>query len=152
MSGISNEILFDVTKQVFEEAAFVFLEMNDEIEDWEEDMVQVIMSFQSPESEGRMVLSASNEFTIELAANMLGMDEDDETVLDKGKAAIGEILNMICGVMMERLYGDEVICKLGLPETQDFEVDQFEEFKQTAESYISLAEEMGARIDAAFII
>lgn len=152
MSDISEEVLSEVTIQVFEEAAFVFLEKAETIDPWEGEMIEVVLDFQGPDKEGSLVLCASNEFAIELAANMLGMDNDDERVLDKGRAAIGEILNMICGILVERFFGSDVICKLGLPVTKEGDVETYAERMKSAQTHISFREEMGARIDAAMYL
>lgn len=99
---ITPENLFSSVSQVFEEAAFNL------IQEYEEDVVYIPqnicsrMDFRGPVS-GTVFLVTSPAQAAQLAGNLLGLDEDDEEVMEKCPAAVNELLNMVVGIFVNQV-------------------------------------------------
>ena len=104
-----------VVRQILEEAAFIFAEPAEDDAPLESPTIRAHLDFHGPRG-GRLLLNASPEFAVLLAANLLGVEPDEPDALARRQGAVGEILNMIAGALMETLFGDEVTVHLGIPE------------------------------------
>ncbi len=150
-SKFNEELLVSVASQVFEEAAFIFSDPVDQPPPFDSPVVMAMMNFEGPES-GRLVLAASYKFATELAANLLGVDLDDPELKDKAAGAIGEMLNMISGVMTAQAFGDEVLVKFSVPDLKVLEPDGYEKIKMAASVSGSMMAEEISRVEiAAFL-
>ena len=103
-----------VVSQTLEEAAFVFAEAAAEPVQQRGDVVEGVLSFSGVQS-GSIVMLTSPAFAAELAANLLGVDPDDAEALVRGKDAVGEMLNIIGGVLLEAWLGSHEACMLEAP-------------------------------------
>lgn len=65
--------------------------------------------------DGGLVLAVPEALARTIAANFLGMDEDDPIVEQHGSDALGEILNVICGHLLTALYGRDEVFDLSIP-------------------------------------
>jgi two-component system chemotaxis response regulator CheY len=65
---------------------------------------------------GRLVISTGSELGLEIAAGMLGVDPADPEAHRSVDPALGELVNILAGVLAERLYGPECAYRIGLPE------------------------------------
>ena len=57
----------------------------------------------------------------ELAANMLGLDDDESPSEEQQKDALRESLNVICGNLLPRVGGKEAVFDIQAPEILDVE-------------------------------
>jgi len=105
-----------VAPRILEESAFLFSEPLDEDsippEGWEP--VGVELRWNGP-STGTMRLWADPGLLAVLAANMLGIDEDDPVSLAKGEDALKESLNMIVGNSLTEAWGPGPVFLLEVP-------------------------------------
>ena len=113
----SKEQTIEVVNRVLEETAFVFTDslMPEEVPDpsnWEASGV-ALRFFGTPSGEMRMW--ASDGFARCVAANMLGVAEDDPAAAENGIDALKESLNIIVGNYLTVVYGEEPVFDLGLP-------------------------------------
>ena len=113
----------EIVNRILEEAAFVFTDslLPEDVPDpstWEASGV-ALRFFGTPSGEMRMW--ASNGFSRCVAANMLGVSEDDPAAAEKGLDALKESLNIIVGNYLTAIYGEAPIFDLGLPEPVDRE-------------------------------
>jgi len=67
---------------------------------------------------GSMVLSMPRSMLPMLAANMLGLDED-ETTADQRRDAACELCNVVCGNLLPAMAGDEPVFSVSPPEICD---------------------------------
>jgi hypothetical protein len=83
----------------------------------------------------------------ELAANMLGMDMDEDVSIEEQQDALRELLNVICGNLLPQLGGTQEIFSIEVPEIIDKEaIAKFTEGRRLSgatkleldEGYISL--------------
>ena len=99
------------------------------------------------------VLKASvKDFCIELAANMLGLEPVDEAAERAALDALGELLNVICGVLIEAWQGPDSTLRMGVPEVRQTNAESF--LGQSSESLLVAIRTddgrlvaMGARLD-----
>lgn len=150
-SRFNEELLVSVASQVVEEAAFVFSDPVDQPPPFDGTVVMAMMNFEGPES-GRLVLAASYEFATELAANLLGVDPGDPELEDKAAGAIGEMLNMISGVMTAKAFGEEVLVKFSVPALKVIAPDDYEKVKLAASVSGSMMAEEISRIEIAVFL
>jgi CheY-specific phosphatase CheX len=69
------------------------------------------------EQSGSMTVAVTGDTCAEIAANVLGIDPDDERVADSGADALKEVLNVACGHILTELAGDKPVFDISIPET-----------------------------------
>ncbi len=123
MSQNNKDIISESIIEVFEKVAFLFpmpieKEMQNEIEMNNVDNTSIGIKFQGPVS-GNIFVCLPNSLTLEIAANMLGIEENDDGVEQKSVDATKEILNIICGNVLPKIYGEEPVFQLSAPYAVD---------------------------------
>ena len=114
MSEQFKEILSRVAGETLEQLAFMFSFPEDERGCMSLDSaIAATISFAGPFS-GTLVMTVSNQLLPELAANMLGVDEE-ETSLDQQLDALKETINIICGNLLPAVAGEEVVFNIDAP-------------------------------------
>ena len=111
------------TRQVLEEATFVFSEPTSEPfggSSWPGTLVRVRLGFSGPLS-GHFMLVASSELCQSLAADMLG-ESDTEALAGE---VLGEILNMATGIALTELLGSDSSWALRVPEAEQLSAAEF---------------------------
>jgi CheY-specific phosphatase CheX len=114
------EALMEVTAQMLEDAAFIFSEPMEGCGPFEGEAMEAKIGFEGPRK-GMIVLIFDKSLASVFAANFLGVEPDDLEAMGKGRDAAGEMLNIIAGALMERIFGDEIVVNLGIPEVQYLE-------------------------------
>ena len=119
--------------EVLEQLAFMFGE------DAEEDStldapaggcVLTAMGFSGP-AKGRFALAVPEDLCPEIAANVLGVDEDDELVAQNAHDALKELLNVMCGRLLTSLAGDEPVFELTVPEVRAINESTWQNLRDT---------------------
>jgi len=112
-----REILSEVSVTVLEDAAFLFVEPTARNITWNGEVIEANLSLTGPRS-ALLTLAATKELGIELAANLLGLDEDEASSIEKpAEASLAEMLNMIAGPLAAEWFGSDIDCKIGVPTT-----------------------------------
>jgi CheY-specific phosphatase CheX len=128
-----SETLARVFTEVLEQLAFMFVETPDTTETPEsENLVSTTMAFRGPCS-GTVTLAVTREMAPALAANVLGLDPDDDLTTQASYDALKELLNVTCGNVLTAIAGDEPVFDLTVPEVAEC----------TAEAWTELAERPG---------
>jgi len=116
MDNTLDETLFDIAAEVFEDLAFVLAmpeEEGFEHEDCpDDDMLLASIEFTGPFG-GTLFLKVANELLPMLAANMLGLEDDETPSPEEEQDAFKELLNVICGNLLPKIAGDEVVFHVG---------------------------------------
>ncbi len=146
MSNLNRETLAEVASGTLEEAAFIFTEPGEPTPDWDTETAIVKISFEGTER-GTLWLVSSARFAVELAANLLGLEPDDPDAIERGTGALGEMLNMICGALMEAAFGTGVICNLGIPTPTPLSQEELNAKLESAEHAISMMTDEDHRLD-----
>lgn len=115
MSENINEILYRVGEEVLEKLAFLFSFPADDDDDFEEDgAVSAKVAFTGPFT-GSVVMSVSDSALPELAENMLGFEENEETSTEQQYDALKELINVICGNLLPAIAGKQEIFNVEMP-------------------------------------
>ena len=110
-----EERMSQVAIDTLEKLAFMFAFSDEGGEDLPRDSaVAGSISFTGPFS-GTLLVTMSIEVLQELAGNMLGLDDGEETTPDHRSDALKETMNVICGNLLPAIAGDEVIFDIGVP-------------------------------------
>lgn len=110
----SESLLREVTVRILEDAAFLLIDPTDDFDGWAEEVVEARIAFSGP-LVGTVRLVACRRLAVEIAANMLGIDELEPDAQASDGLALGELVNIVAGAMVARLCGTRVACDLGLP-------------------------------------
>ena len=142
-----NNIISQVAVDTLEKLAFIFSFQEDERDSCEfSSVTAAIISFTGPFT-GELVITFPITALPELAANMLGLDDEDEVSLDQQHDALKETINIICGNILPAVFGKQFIFNMGSPEI----IDEAEAIKKAvknddetmAESIVRLALDEG---------
>ncbi len=106
-----------VFSQIAENLAFMFIEPQDDepLPPPEGPCVMTQMNFKGPFS-GSLALAVPITMCPIIAANVLGVDPDDELVVKKPYDALNELLNVTCGNLLTAIAGDEPVFDLTIPQ------------------------------------
>ena len=111
------EQVSEVFCDVLEKLAFMFADLveKEDIPGAGADFVKVEMFFDGA-AKGRIAIAVPRGMCSELAANVLGLDEDDEDAGKESDDALKELLNVTCGNLLTSIAGEEPIFDLAPPE------------------------------------
>jgi len=141
------EALTEVTAQMLEDAAFIFTEPMENGGSFESESMQAKIGFEGPRK-GIIALIIDKSLATVLAANFLGVEPDALEAMGKGRDAVGEMLNIIAGALMERIFGGEIVVNLGIPEVQYLENPNSENVANEDCIKVSFMTDEEQRIDA----
>ena len=131
MSDNKKEILTQVFTEVLEQLAFMFAEPPEDSPPalGGNGIVQVSMEFHGPFN-GEIELVVPRDICEELAANVLGLDPEDEMVTQAPFDALKELLNVTCGNVLTTLAGDVPVFDLTIPEIKELDKALWKELEQ----------------------
>jgi CheY-specific phosphatase CheX len=112
-----KDTLSGVICRILEDGAFIFAEEPDE-QPSAQDLQQakgVALSFTGPRT-GAVRMWVPDAFASYAAANMLGLEPDEDDAAQKGRDALRELLNMIVGNYLTEQFGVDQVFDLSLPE------------------------------------
>ncbi len=137
-----NNILFAVAENVISKLAFMFVLQDDEIDSPDNGPeIFTMVNFKGPFS-GKLIMNVSEKILPEIAANMLGVEED-ETGIEEQYDAIKELINVICGNLLPEIAGKKAIFKVGTPEIISDAYKTEEELKTEPLARVKLAFDRG---------
>jgi CheY-specific phosphatase CheX len=114
MTDQVKETIYQVAEDVLEKLAFLFSFREEEREPMDyESAVVASVSF-TGQFEGRLLMAVSAEVLPELAANMLGIEE--ETSREEQQDALKELINVICGNLLPELAGRKKLFNVNAPQ------------------------------------
>ena len=67
---------------------------------------------------GTLCFRCTREFSTLLAANLLGIDSEDEQAATAAEDASKEFMNIVCGQLVTALYGTESVFNLSIPQLE----------------------------------
>jgi len=117
--GLSQNVrslFLEVLGEVLERFAFMFVEVVDKFNESDTDKcdyLYVMITF-TGKTQGAISLTAPEGLCREMAANILGVDAEELTS-QSGEDAIKELVNILCGELTVRLYGDKDVFNLTVP-------------------------------------
>jgi len=109
------QTLVDETIDTLEKLAFIFAESEDDMDQFADaERITVSADFSGPCS-GALVMEFGVDGLSELAANMLGLDEDEPISEEEQRDALKEALNIICGNVLPAIAGSEAVFSIASP-------------------------------------
>lgn len=139
MQAYMDRILCRVVEETLENLAFIFsLSEEEDILDATDASMAFSVAFSGPFS-GGLYWAVSRSILPELAANMLGLEED-EISLEEQRDAASEALNIICGNLLPEIADKEAVFNIDPPGVMQVETfDKEISAKETrARSFLSL--------------
>ena len=110
-----DNIILKISAETLEKLVFMFASPYDPEESTEQDPdTGVSVSFTGPFS-GTLGMKVSGEVLSEIAVNMLGVDDEDETTPDDQNDALKETINIICGNILPVIGGKEAVFNIDAP-------------------------------------
>ncbi len=83
------------------------------------------IGYHGPQS-GTLRFWCTREFAVQLAANLLGIDPNDEDADTKSTDAVKEFMNIVCGQLITAIHGTEAVFDLTIPRLAELsETPQF---------------------------
>jgi CheY-specific phosphatase CheX len=143
---LTVDLLARVLGSTLEEAAFVFADSTDDAPPHEGPLVEARLAFTGA-FDGELALVAPAALAATLAANLLGEDEGGAAATGDDEDAMGELLNMIAGVLAAELFGENGAFELGLPRVRRVGPEEQARAAAGALAVATLVEEDGRRID-----
>ena len=127
MSSEYRETVTTVFCDVLENLAFMFGDEvpREEIPPVTGEYVRAQMTFDGA-FVGALLLAVPTTMCPEIAANVLGLDPDDEMVATVGEDALKELLNVICGRVLTEVAGEEPVFDLSVPEVETLTDDAWQ--------------------------
>lgn len=143
---LHSELLSDTLSEVLEDAAFIFTESADDTLQWHSDVVESTITYEGQEN-GVLALAVDHEMAKIFAANLLGIDADEPDADAKSNEALAEMLNIVCGVFLEKWLGTNNQCRLGLPKINAITASDEAKMVLLSKCNAILEDEDGNRID-----
>ena len=122
MGEEQKDVLVHVFAEILEQLAFMFAEPPEgEVSPpTSAALARASMGFKGP-FEGKMEIVVPRDMCEELAANVLGLEPDDEMVQRAPFDALKELLNVTCGNVLTTIAGDEPVFDLTIPEVEELD-------------------------------
>ena len=119
--------LTTVVSDVLEHQAFMFVDEcpKTELEQDAGASLHVTMGFEGPVS-GSIGMAVPRTMCVELAANILGVEPDDDFAVEGAPDAFQELLNVVCGQLLTSLYGSEPVFHLSIPRVEEIGEEAWE--------------------------
>lgn len=127
MDSDNREMLGQVFCNVAEAVAFMFGDVVevDDLPAAPEDAMCAKMEFSGP-FRGSLLAAVPTEMCPQIAANVLGVEPDDEGVFEKAADALKELLNVTCGQVLTSLAGEEPVFDLTVPQVTNMDAEGWE--------------------------
>lgn len=111
--------------EVVEQLTFMFGEEvpKSELEVDGMDFMLASMDF-SGDMNGTLSVAVPDEVTMEIAANVLGLEPEDVQAEDMRRDALAEMLNVVCGHVIMAMVGTDANFKLDSPVTGSIDTDK----------------------------
>jgi chemotaxis protein CheX len=126
MNDKTDNIISKVTAETLEKLAFMFASPYDPEDSTEENPDTGVSVFFDGPFSGTLGMKVSGEVLSEIAANMLGVDDEDEITLDDKNDALKETVNIICGNILPAIGGKQAVFSIDapkiIPEGEDVQV------------------------------
>jgi len=114
----TQELLESAFVEVLEKFAFMFGEpvSPSDLTPPNDPFWQASIGFSGPQK-GLLQVAAASSFCVQLAANVLGIDLKCMTP-EAGADAFKELLNVVCGELLEKMAGTDVVFNLTIPQVE----------------------------------
>jgi len=138
---VSLTVLEDILSGVLQEQAFMFAEhFGGELEIPAPPFIHARIRFDGP-FDGHLGLIFSHALSMELIANMLGLDPDDIDSEEDAADALKELLNIVCGQFLATAFGNTLVFDLAIPSVAQIGSEEWSAQLATEETTALLVED-----------
>lgn len=129
--------------KILGDLAFMFAEPVEpgELGDTPEHGLQAKVAFSGP-MHGGLTIAVPREWCSELAANILGVEEEDEAALENLTDALKELANVSCGHVLTAVAGGQVQFDLSPPEVIELSEEDWSALRADSETISVVIDEM----------
>ena len=128
MKNEDIEVLAEVFCSVLERESFMFGYAVDKDEASPcSSMQRADLTFNGSVVSGIVSIILPEPLTLELAANILGAEPEEDFVKEQAHDALGELLNVLCGQFLTTVKGEDPIFNLGVPQVNGIDNDQWQD-------------------------
>jgi len=120
-----NELLQEVLSEILERLTFLFAGSVDPKSAWPTGVrcMRVTIAFHAKGRQGELALVIPIVLGREMAANILGVDQNEATD-SMAQDAVKELANVVAGAFVVRHFGDSVLCDLEAPNLEIFSAEE----------------------------
>ncbi|MBN2308066.1 MAG: chemotaxis protein CheX [Candidatus Hydrogenedentes bacterium] len=138
-----KSVASEVFRDVLENLAFMFADeaQADDLPEAPAEARRADMQFTGVMA-GALALAVPSEMCLEIAANMLGVDPDDDRAMEKAQDALKELLNITCGHVLTQLAGEEPVFDLSVPQVASVTAEQWDAFARDAQTSAFLIDDI----------
>lgn len=140
MVEIPSDILASLAMDTMERAAFVFSETRDFVAAHDHEVLHASLELDGG-WQGRLVLAASPRMAGIFAGNLLGIEPEAPHLHPHSRDALGEMLNMIAGALLDHLKAEGFACTIGTPVVSVRSVREHEDLCSSARAGAALVAE-----------
>lgn len=129
--------------EVLGKLAFMFAEPLERGEsgDTPQEALQAEVAFSGP-LHGRLSVAVPREWCSELAANILGVDEEDDAALENLADALKELVNVSCGHVLTAVAGEQFLFDLSPPQVNELSGDDWRRLTADPETIPMIIDEV----------
>ncbi len=98
------------------------------------------MTFSGPD-QGVLAVSAPLPLCREMAANVLGIIDTEEVSTEQAGDALKELVNVVCGDFVTRLYGENALVDISVPSLHEIDNGKWQELSADDDTIILRAED-----------
>jgi len=128
MKSDQKELLSNVFCDALEKLAFMFGEPaeRDDLSPTGNKYLTAGMTFTGDMS-GEISITVVEEMCFEIAANILGINSDDEQALNLAIDSLKEVLNVTCGQVLTAIAGEKALINLSIPQVSELDASGWTE-------------------------
>jgi len=142
MKSEDINVLVEVFCSVLERESFMFGYAIDKEEGTPADCMQLAkLTFSGEEVSGAISIILPEDLALEVAANILGAESDEDFVKEQAHDALGELLNVLCGQFLTTVEGEVPVFDLGVPVVNEIGGSEWKEMLQFDNTALLMVED-----------
>ena len=145
-NAMTSERLGALMTELLESAVFVFSEQIAPAP-WDDPAVWCAHLELEQDKKFQMSVGVPKELALTLAANLLGLEPDSVEAQESLGDSVGEMANMLAGLLAVELFGKDVVCRIGVPTVIQGSGADHDAFAAQAACRASLKTEEDQRVD-----
>ncbi len=117
-----RKLLSEIFCDAIEKFAFMFgeLAVREDLYPVSNEYINARMTFEG-EMTGDIAIAVPEKMCMEIAANILGVNSDDEQAMNLAIDSIKEVLNVACGQVLTAIAGEKTLFNLSIPEVSELD-------------------------------
>lgn len=135
MLNQQTQTLTTIFSEVLANLAFMFTDEGDFVFSPDDQWLETVIAYNGPKT-GTLKLNCAREFSNTLAANLLGLNPEEQTEDQHAHDATKEFMNIVCGQFVTAAFGSEDVFDLTIPEIETLQ--EAPDFSQNGDDEVSI--------------